>query len=131
MNKKKLLICDDDTDILEVLAMVFQPYFDVIAEPDSAMVMDLVRTHQPALIMVDLWMPVLSGDQLIRLLRLGAPGKNARIIAISASPTGQKISLDAGADLFIPKPFDIHSLIAEVCALSEWNALDKKEISGP
>jgi CheY-like chemotaxis protein len=117
MTNKTLLICDDDQDILDALSLVFEPYCTIIAEVDSSRVMDLVRTHRPAVIMLDLWMPLLSGDQLIRLLRLGPPGNQARIVAISASTTGKQVALGAGADIFIPKPFDLDQLIGTVCAL--------------
>lgn len=119
MQKKTLLICDDDPAILEVLELVFKPHFNTIAELDSLKVLDLAHEHRPDVVLVDLWMPFLSGDQLIRLLRRDEVGKNIRIIAISASPTGRKVSLAAGADSFLAKPFDMDELISEVRALAD------------
>jgi DNA-binding response OmpR family regulator len=115
--RKTLLICDDDPDILGVLNLLFKPHFNTIGEPDSKKVLELARVHQPDLILVDLWMPYLSGDQLIRLLREDENCKHIRIVAISASPTGKRVALSAGANSFIPKPFEIDFLIAEVRSL--------------
>lgn len=115
---KTLLICDDDPDILDVLGLVFKPHFNTICEADSVKVMDLVRTHQPAVVVLDLWMPYLSGDQLIRLLKSDDRTKELRIVAISASPTGRKVALTAGADSFIAKPFDMDQLLKEVRSLA-------------
>lgn len=116
--RKTLLICDDDPDILGVLELLLEPHFVTIAEADSQKVLDLARSLRPDLILVDLWMPFLSGDQLIRLLRNDEELKQIRIVAISASPTGKRIALSAGADSFITKPFEMDFLIAEVKSLT-------------
>jgi len=118
MHKKTLLICDDDPDILDVLGLAFEPYFHTICEADSLKVMDLVQLHKPTVVLVDLWMPFLSGDQLIRMLRRDPVGKELRVVAISASTTGRKVALSAGADSFVAKPFDMGDLLNEVKSLA-------------
>ncbi len=118
MHKKTLLICDDDPDILDVLELAFKTHFHTICEADSLKVMDLLRSNRPDVVLVDLWMPFLSGDQLIRLIRRDEELKELRVIAISASQTGKKVALGAGADSFIAKPFDLDELLMEIKALS-------------
>lgn len=119
MHKKTLLICDDDPSILEVLELMFKPHFLTICEADSLRIMELARKHKPDIMLVDLWMPFLSGDQLIRQLKRDAQFKELPIIAISASPTGRKVALAAGADSFIAKPFEMDQLLSEVNTLTD------------
>jgi len=119
MHKKTLLICDDDPYILDVLGLAFDPHFHIICEADSLKVMDLVQLHKPSVILVDLWMPFLSGDQLIRMLRRDPLTKELGVVAISASTTGRKVALAAGADSFVAKPFDMEDLLNEVKSLAK------------
>jgi DNA-binding response OmpR family regulator len=118
MHKKTLLICDDDPDILDVLELAFKTHFHTICEADSLKVMDLLRSNKPDIVLLDLWMPFLSGDQLIRAIRRDEDLKELRVIAISASQTGKKVALGAGADSFIAKPFDLDELLMEIRSLS-------------
>ncbi len=109
---KKILICDDDEGILDMLEMVFEdsPYF-VIPEQNSLNVKSIVEKQSPDLVLLDLWMPVLSGDQVLRNLRKNPLTKDLPVIIISASREGQQIAKDAGATGFIAKPFDFDELM--------------------
>ncbi|MCG2616152.1 response regulator [Terrimonas sp. NA20] len=117
MKKKTVLICDDDPGILEVLDLMIGRHYKTIAEPDSSKVLQLILTHSPDLLLVDLWMPVLPGDQLTRLIRKEEAGKKIKIVAISANTDGSAVALSAGADSFIPKPFEMHELMNELSRL--------------
>jgi len=112
--QKTVLICDDDPAILDVIDRLFKPHFNTIAEPSSRQVVELVEKHRPDVLVVDLWMPYVSGDEMIKLLRKNKKAKNTRIIAISANPNGERVALGAGADGFLAKPFDIDELLAVV-----------------
>ncbi len=114
MSLKKVLVCDDDEDILDMMEIVLSPHFETVCEADSRLVLERTGTFRPDIIIVDLWMPLMPGDQLIRNIRANTDTEETAIIAISASPTGEQIALEAGADLFIAKPFDIEQLIRAV-----------------
>jgi DNA-binding response OmpR family regulator len=119
MQQKTVLICDDDPAILDVLDCVLKPHYNTIPEPDSKRVMERVEKYSPTVLLVDLWMPFLSGDQIIRMLRRNKATANMRIIAISANPNGKRIALGAGADQFIAKPFDVDELLSTVQSMME------------
>ncbi|MET0461761.1 MAG: response regulator [Chitinophagaceae bacterium] len=119
MQEKTVLICDDDPAILDVLQRLFQPHCHVIAEPDSQRVIEWVEKHKPDVLLVDLWMPYLSGDQMIRLLKKNKAAAKLRIVAISANPNGERVALGAGADHFFAKPFDVNELLASVTTMME------------
>lgn len=69
---------------------------------------------------IDLWMPVFSGDQIIHMVRKHQAYSDLPIIAISASRDGEKIALDAGATKFIAKPFDGDQLVQTVTSMLTW-----------
>ncbi|PWS26329.1 response regulator [Pedobacter yonginense] len=118
MSNKKILICDDDEGILDMLEMVFEdsPY-TVIPEKNSLNIKSIVERESPDLILLDLWMPVLSGDQLLRTLRKNPSTIGLPVIVISASREGRQIAYDAGATGFIAKPFDFSELMGMVDGL--------------
>ncbi len=119
MEQKTVLICDDDPAILDAIDHLFKPHFNTIAEPSSQQVVELVERHRPDVLVVDLWMPYVSGDEMIKLLRKNKKAKGMRIIAISANPNGERVALGAGADGFLAKPFDIDELLATVRSMMD------------
>jgi DNA-binding response OmpR family regulator len=112
---KKVLICDDDEGILDMLAMILEDAgFETISEINSLNVNKLIEQEQPDLLLLDLWMPVLSGDQVLKMLKKNPETSNLPVIIISASIEGEKIATEAGANNFIAKPFDLDELIDKV-----------------
>jgi DNA-binding response OmpR family regulator len=115
MNNKKILVCDDDEGILDMVSFVLEDSgYEVIPERNSMNVYSQIEKEQPDLLLLDLWMPVLSGDQVLRVLKGNADTKDLPVIIISASTEGQKIAQDAGASDFLAKPFDIDQLVTRV-----------------
>ena len=117
MKYKKILICDDDEGILEMMQMILEDDFMVIAEQNSLNVYTQIEKEKPDLILMDLWMPVLSGDQILKNIRKNEKLKNIPVIIISASTDGKKIASEAGANGFISKPFDMDNLLETVKSL--------------
>ncbi|PZR28750.1 MAG: response regulator [Citrobacter freundii] len=121
MVRKKVFVCDDDADIIDMLDIVLSAHFETICETDSRRVIDQVHLLKPDVVIVDLWMPFIAGDEIIRMLRGDEKTQDLTIIAISASPSGNENAKAAGADLFIPKPFEIAQLIEAVRSASHEN----------
>jgi DNA-binding response OmpR family regulator len=118
MTDKKILICDDDEGILNMLEMVLEDSgYTIIPERNSLNIYSLIKKEQPDLLLLDLWMPVLSGDQVLRTLRNTPETRDMPVIIISASTEGKRIAADAGASEFVAKPFDVDKLIDKVQAL--------------
>ncbi|RYE36047.1 MAG: response regulator [Sphingobacteriaceae bacterium] len=115
---KKILICDDDPGILDMLAMILEDVgFEIVAEINSLNVYKVIQTEKPDLLLLDLWMPVLSGDQVLKTLRIDAEKKYLPVIVISASMEGKDIAIEAGANDFLAKPFDLDLLVNKVQSL--------------
>lgn len=112
---KKLLICDDDIDIVEMLEIVLDDCgFEIITETDSKKVLELINNSRPQLVLMDLWMPVISGDQILRRMREDENLSLIPVVIMSAAQDGKQIAIEAGANGYIPKPFDIDKLLERV-----------------
>jgi DNA-binding response OmpR family regulator len=115
MSNKKILICDDDPGILDMLSLILDDTgYEIITEHNSLNLSHIIQRISPDLIILDLWMPVLSGDQVLKSLRQNSSTQHLPVIVISASQEGKNIAHQAGATDYIAKPFDIDDLIAKI-----------------
>ncbi|MFD2598770.1 response regulator [Sphingobacterium corticis] len=112
MAKKRVFICDDDKGITDMLEMVLElEDVDTFTETDSVHAYDRLLQFKPDILIVDLWMPIVTGDQLIKRIRANQELKNLYIICISASRDGLQVADEAGADQFMAKPFDVEEFL--------------------
>lgn len=115
MDSKKILICDDDEGILDVLELILEDTgHTIIPEQNSLNVKPLLDKQKPDLVILDLWMPVLSGDQLLGMIRNNPSYSDVPVIIISASRDGEEIAKNHGASAFIAKPFDYENSLSVV-----------------
>ncbi|AZB29361.1 MULTISPECIES: response regulator [Chryseobacterium] len=117
-NNKKIMVCDDDQGILDVIQMLLETEnFTVYTEVHSPNLISSIKLHSPDLLLLDLWMPFMAGDELLKTIRHNDDIKNLPVIVLSASVDGSDIAEDAGANAFIAKPFDMNDLISKVKGL--------------
>lgn len=106
------MVCDDDQGILEMMEIILEDSgYRVVAEQNSLNLYRLIEQEKPALLLLDLWMPVLSGDQVLLHLRSNPNTHELPVIVLSASTNGPKIAREAGANGYVAKPFDIDDLL--------------------
>lgn len=118
MEGKKIMICDDDEGILDVVEMMLEiEGYTVFKESNSTNLMNELRQTSPDLLLMDLWMPVLSGDQILKVIRTNKEFENLPVIILSASVDGHQIANSAGADDFIAKPFNMDEMITKINTL--------------
>jgi two-component system KDP operon response regulator KdpE len=114
----KLLIADDDPQMVRALRITLAAHgYDVTAAADGAAAVALASETRPDIIVLDLGMPRLDGIEVIHALR----GWTTAPIIVVSGRTGSvdKVeALDAGADDFVTKPFQIDELLARLRALS-------------
>lgn len=115
MNTKKIIVCDDDQGILDVLQMLLETEgFTVFTEINSTNLIKQIQSNAPDLVLLDLWMPLLSGDQVLKSIRSTEGIKELPVIVLSASVDGNDIASDAGANDFVAKPFDLDDIILKI-----------------
>jgi DNA-binding response OmpR family regulator len=113
--RKKIMICDDDTGILEMMEMIICEYgFDAFTESNSLNVLNGLEREKPDLLLLDIWMPLLSGDQVLKNIKADLQFAELPVIMYSASSEGLAIAQSAGADGYIAKPFDLDDLEAKI-----------------
>jgi two-component system KDP operon response regulator KdpE len=114
----KVLVADDDAQILRALRITLRARgYQVVVATDGAEALALAAEHRPDLYLVDLGMPRLDGIALIHSLR----GWTQAPILVVSGRTGSddKVdALDAGADDYVTKPFDLDELLARMRALT-------------
>ncbi|ARS39109.1 response regulator [Sphingobacteriaceae bacterium GW460-11-11-14-LB5] len=115
MKDKKILICDDDLGILEMLELFLEDEgYQVLIEPNSINALKTIERESPHLILLDIWMPKISGDQILRSLRQNSKIALIPVLMYSASTDGKNIAESCGADAYVPKPFDLNVLLDEI-----------------
>lgn len=120
MNKVKVLIVDDELELVEMLSLRLEANkYQVISASDGQEGLDKTRTEKPDLIILDLMLPKIDGYKVCRMLKFDEKYKAIPIILFTARAQESDISLgiEVGADAYITKPFEPDILLAKVSEL--------------
>lgn len=114
MGRKKILIAEDDQDILLILQMVLtEAGYTVELLPDGKSIVEWSK-EWPDLFILDKHMPIIDGLALSKYLRLKEETKAIPIIMISCYHKIKNKAKDVGIDAFIEKPFHLQDLLETV-----------------
>lgn len=115
MKKPKILVCDDDPGILEVIKIILEENnIEVITTATGKGIQKLIAGNKPDMLFLDLWMPGIEGEEITKILKRDPETKKIPIIIISALNDTKDIAKKVGADGFISKPFTIDGLLEVV-----------------
>ena len=120
MTAKKILIVDDEKDLVELIAFnLEQEGYTIFKAWDGEKAMELTRTIKPDLIVLDLMLPGMSGLDICRSIRGKAETEHLPIVMVTAKSqdVDKIIGLELGADDYITKPFSVRELVARVRAV--------------
>ncbi len=120
MSKQKILLVDDEPDILEMIGFNLEREgYEVLTAANGRKAVELAKTHQPDLILLDVMMPEMDGMETCRELRDDSKLKNTIIAFLTArnEDYSQIAGFDAGADDYISKPIKPRVLVSRVKAL--------------
>lgn len=114
--KHRLLVIEDDPDILEILNIIFQEEgFEVISNGTGLSVQEILA-FEPALIVLDVRIRGFekTGAQLCGELKAHHQTSHLPILLMSAERDLPTLARQSGASAFVPKPFDIDLLLLKV-----------------
>ncbi|HKI90903.1 MAG TPA: response regulator [Gaiellaceae bacterium] len=109
--RQLVLAADDDADILLLVRLRLERLgFDVLTAPDGVAALELVRARAPALAILDVSMPFLTGIEVTQTLR--DEGSSVPVILLTARARGADadVGIEAGAIGYVTKPFSTEDL---------------------
>ena len=111
---KTILIADDDEGILDATTAILEfEGYTVKTTLDGTDVLNW-KDELPDLLLLDVWMSGTDGTDVCRQLKSNDDTKHLPVIMISASHEVQRYALEAGADDFLAKPYEMQDLINKV-----------------
>lgn len=112
---KKILVVDDDQGIIEAFKAILESAdYEVVTESDPARLSKTIKDTSPDLILLDVLLSGADGRDICRGLKSKKQTKNIPVIIVSAHPSAYKSVIEAGADDFLEKPFEMDVLFFKV-----------------
>jgi DNA-binding response OmpR family regulator len=118
--KEKILVVDDETDILTLLEYNLEKAgFKVMTADDGPDALDITKRERPDLIILDIMLPSMEGTEVCKILRSGDATRHIPIIMLTAKgeEVDRVVGFELGADDYITKPFSPRELILRVKAV--------------
>jgi CheY-like chemotaxis protein len=111
---KKIMIADDDPGILDAIGIVLEyEGYEVQSTPNGAVLLTM-ENEFPDLLLLDIWMSGIDGRDICKHLKQKECTRSIPIVLISASKDIERSAMDAGADDFLAKPFEIDDLLEKI-----------------
>ena len=127
MDKQKILVVDDDTNISELLRIYLEKDgYGVTTCSDGLTAVELQKSENPDIILLDIMLPKLDGWQVCKEIR-----KVSEVPIIMVTAKGETfdkiLGLELGADDYVSKPFDAKEVVARVKAVLRRTGNDQKK----
>lgn len=119
MPAAKIMIVDDEIDVIEYCKIVLSSKYELITESDSQNVFKLVQKEKPDLLIMDLRMPNIDGFKIFDLMKSSPETNKIPILFITASTKDEDLpdkfwQQTLGCDGFLTKPFSPQTLLDTV-----------------
>ncbi|GAE35635.1 response regulator transcription factor [Halalkalibacter akibai] len=129
MESIKILIVEDESNIARVIQLELEHEgYETEIVSDGGKALERIEKQEWSLILLDIMIPVLSGMEVLRRIRLS--GNQIPVILLTARDTivDKVAGLDQGANDYVTKPFEIEELLARIRACLRNNVAVGKEI---
>ena len=115
----KILLVDDEEDILEFLERILRTNYTIFKAEDGAQALEILATEAIQLVVSDVMMPEMDGFELCKAIKSNFDYSHIPVILLTAKNTIQsKVQgLELGADAYIEKPFSKEHLQAQIASL--------------
>jgi DNA-binding response OmpR family regulator len=113
--QKKILVVDDEPDILEFLQeLLIQEGYAVVVAERAEYIETLSDNSLPDLILIDVLLSGKDGRDIVRRLKSHPETDHIPVIMFSAHPGAEATVLAAGADDFVAKPFEMDEILEKI-----------------
>jgi DNA-binding response OmpR family regulator len=129
--KRKILIVDDEEDILNFLEMVLtEKGYEVVTAAGGHEALTRVQIERPDLVLLDVMMPQMDGWEVLKLLRVDEGTAQVPVAMLSARTEARDRvqGLQEGAIDYICKPFSLQELLGKIEAIFEQAAEQRKAV---
>jgi len=114
-SKQTILVVDDDLPIIVLMRALLKEYgYEPVTASTGAEALEKARQHHPDLILLDRYMPGMSGDEVIPALRAEPGLDQVPILILSGEPIAPAELIRLGVNGSILKPFDINDLVEQI-----------------
>ena len=112
---KRILVVDDDKDILNILKLILQMNgFEVMVTPNGEEALSKSLSYSPQLVLLDVFLSGSDGRDICNVLKQNPLTKDIPVVIFSAHSNLEDVLKVCGADDFISKPFDINELVKKI-----------------
>jgi two-component system response regulator QseB len=127
--RARVLLVEDDPELVAMLAALLREEgYDVETATDGQRALHLGLTREYDVLLVDRGLPAVEGLDLIGRLRGGGVATPALVLSALSTPADRVAGLDAGAEDYLVKPFDVDELLARLRALRRRNLDSAREL---
>jgi CheY-like chemotaxis protein len=113
-SKKTIMVVDDNPDIITIVKTILEGKgYNVLSASSGQELLDLLKTHKPDLIILDIMMPEMDGLEVLTHLKNGSDTATVPVILLTAKVQYEDVlgGYKLGADYYITKPFTSTQLI--------------------
>ncbi|MEA5130002.1 MAG: two-component regulator propeller domain-containing protein [Proteiniphilum sp.] len=128
--KEILLLAEDNKEMREYLKSSLSLYFEVVDVADGEKVIELAKELNPAIIISDVLMPKLRGDEVCRMIKSSVETSHIPVILLSALSEKENVilGLESGANDYVIKPFDFNILKARILRILQDREVMRKKL---
>ncbi len=106
-----ILLIDDDEGIRDFVSMTLADEgYEVLTAPDGFTALEMIAQRPPSLILLDMRMPMMDGEEFMNAYR-HTPGPHAPVIVLTAARNAAESAQQVAADAYLAKPFELHELL--------------------
>ena len=113
MEKKKVLIVDDEENVRRLLRSMLGNKYIVLEANDGEVAIDIARSKRPDIILMDIMMPNINGYTACYTIKQDPVTKTIPVVMVTAvgQELNKKLAKEMGADGYITKPFSLQDLL--------------------
>lgn len=111
--RRKILVVDDEQDIIQTLRMFLElEGYEVATAMDGEDALNMVHLLSPDLVVLDMMLPIMNGDELVSIVKNDEKLKDIPVILITAfaQKRNEEMMSNAGVDFYMKKPFELDQL---------------------